>query len=261
MARVVDLVRVRSLLERDRPWSAYAIGDLGPAFTPHCEWRIADHDEALVLAYRGFDPPIAFAIGADAAISALLDEVDAPQISLHLKMSTLSALTPGFAATEVRPMWRMLLDPARARPEDAADVETLTAADLDDLMSLYADGAERHESPDFFFAGMLDQGTFRGIREDGALVAAAGTHIVDRDLGVCAIGNVYTRSDCRGRGLARRVTGAVVAHAHDLGVPTVVLNVRQSNDGARRLYEGIGFRRYCEFVEGLARRVSPVTVP
>jgi ribosomal protein S18 acetylase RimI-like enzyme len=257
MPRVTDTARVRSVLERDRAWAAYALGDLSPAFAPHCEWRIAERDEALVLAYHGFMPPIVFAMGSDVVISELLAEIEAPQISLHVKTSTLSALTPAFAATDIRPMWRMVLDRVQRGAWDDTGVDVLTAGDLDAVRQLYADGAARDESPDFFFAGMLDQGTFRGIRQDGALVAAAGTHIIAPELGVCAIGNVYTRRDRRGHGLGRRVTGAVVAHALAIGVKTIVLNVRQSNEPARRLYERLGFRQHCEFVEGLARRVQP----
>jgi ribosomal protein S18 acetylase RimI-like enzyme len=257
MAHVIDLARVRSVLERDRPWAAYAIGDLSPAFAPQCEWRIAEHNEALVLAYRGFNPPIAFAMGSDVAISRLLDEVDAPELSLHLKVSTLSALPPVFAPTQVRPMWRMLLAPDRFEASDDSSIDALTGADLDEIAGLYRDGAGRDESPDFFFASMLEQGTFRGIRENGRLVAVAGTHLMAPSLGVCAIGNVYTRRDSRGRGLAGRVTAAVVTHALRCGATTVVLNVRQSNASARRVYERLGFREYCEFVEGSARRVQP----
>jgi len=249
------------VLERDRPWAAYAIGDLSPAFAPQCEWRLADGDEALVLAYRGFDPPVAFAMGSDVAISSLLDEVDASQLSLHLKVSTLSALPPAYAPATVKPMWRMLLDRERFEvPDDDRSVDVLTTDDLEEIAGLYQDGLARNEAPDFFFAGMLDQGTFRGIREEGRLVAVAGTHIMAPSLGVCHIGNVYTRQDSRGRGLAARVTAAVVGHTLRHGATTVVLNVRQSNESARRVYERLGFHEYCEFVEGSARRVQPYTL-
>jgi predicted GNAT family acetyltransferase len=140
------------------------------------------------------------------------------------------------------------------RPADLRGVETLGPADLADIERLYADGLARGESPDFFFSSMLQQGMFRGVRRRGELVAVAGTHLFAPGVGVCAIGNVYTRLDCRGRGLASVVTSAVVAEAFGRCAETVVLNVRQTNDAARRVYERLGFERYCEFVEGEARR-------
>ena len=83
---------------------------------------------------------------------------------------------------------------------------------------------------------MLAQGTFYGVREGADLVAIAGTHLFSDALGICTIGNVYTRRDHRRRGLGARVTSAVVEHALERAVPTIVLNVGQSNEGARRVY-------------------------
>jgi len=100
----------------------------------------------------------------------------------------------------------------------------------------------------------VEQGIFRGVWEGDALVAVAGTHLVAPSLGVCAIGNVYTRHDRRGRGLSARVTSAAVSDAFLRNLPTVVLNVDQRNAAAIRVYERLGFRRYCDFAEGLARR-------
>jgi ribosomal protein S18 acetylase RimI-like enzyme len=57
------------------------------------------------------------------------------------------------------------------------------------------------------------------------------------------------------------VTSAVVQHAIDREIPTIVLNVSQENDGARRVYESLGFRRYCEFFEGECRSTSPGVAP
>ena len=101
---------------------------------------------------------------------------------------------------------------------------------------------------------MVRQGTFRGVREGAALIAVAGTHLFSRELGICTIGNVYTRRDRRGRGLGARVTSAVVQHAIAQAIPTIVLNVSQGNSGARRVYERLGFHCYCEFFEGEAEK-------
>lgn len=68
--------------------------------------------------------------------------------------------------------------------------------------------------------------------------------------GVAAIGNVYTRRDRRGRKLARQTAGAVAAELLARQIPTIVLNVNQKNVAALRVYEALGFRRYCPFWEG-----------
>ena len=97
---------------------------------------------------------------------------------------------------------------------------------------------------------MVTDGVFHGIHEGPALVAVAGTHLVAREEGVAAIGNVYTRRDRRGRGLGRLMMNAVLG---DLaGIETIGLNVRADNDAALHLYESLGFARHCEFYEGVA---------
>ena len=83
---------------------------------------------------------------------------------------------------------------------------------------------------------------------------------ITTELGVCTVGNVYTRRDRRRRGLAARVTSGVVQHAIAEAVPTIVLNVSRDNDAARRVYERLGFHCHCEFFEGEARRGNAQTV-
>lgn len=256
MPRVTDLAVVQSMLERDRPWAAYALGDLSPGFADYCEWFADDGGEAIMLLFHGFETPIVFGLGAPARLSRLFTEIEAPTIALHIRIEAVPALGPRFAAVDVKPMWRMVLDAEAFEPLECADVERLGPEHVEDVARLYTDGVESGETPDFFFPSMLDQGTFRGIRAGGELVSAAGTHLFAPDLGVCAVGNVYTRRDARGRGLAARVTSAVVADVLARQVKTIVLNVRHANDGASRVYEKLGFRRYCEFVEGVAERMA-----
>jgi hypothetical protein len=86
MPRTTDLQRVRTALDRDRTWSAYAIGDLDPQRLPDCSWYAPAADpDTLVLLYRGFMPPILFATGDPQLISPLIAEIDAPTVSLHVR--------------------------------------------------------------------------------------------------------------------------------------------------------------------------------
>lgn len=251
MPLVTDLVRIQSLLDRDRAWAAYAIGDLGPEFAGHCEWHApASEAAALVLLYRGFHPPILFAMGEPVEVMPLVHEVDAPAVSLHVRQEVLEAMASSFRATETRTMWRMALDPAAFRPVPTDAVVALGLSDVADVTALYDDGRAHGERPTFFHPSMLGQGTFFGVREGTDLIAVAGTHLFSAPLGICTVGNVYTRRDRRRQGLAARATTAVVQHALAHRVPTIVLNVGQGNTGARCVYERLGFHVHCAFVEG-----------
>ena len=254
MPRLTDLARVRARLDRDPAWSAYAMGDLSPAFARYAEWHHSPDDEAVVLVYREFTEPIVFAIGPPERIGPLFAEIEADAITLQLQPDVMPRLAPRFVVEVTHPMWRMQLDVAAFSPPALTGVEPLTPADVDAIRELYADGDAAGEAPDFFAPSMLDAGLFFGVREAGTLVAAAGPHIVAPDMGICAIGNVYTRRDRRGRGYGQRVTAAVAAGAMARGVQTIVLNVRHRNAVARRVYERLGFVARVDFCEGFARR-------
>ena len=252
----MDPAIVHALLNRDRDWAAYAIGDLGPGFAEHCEWLVSDPSaETLLLLYRGFHPPILFAMGDPDHVRPLVEEVNTPHVSLHVRPETRDALSQTYDMSETYPMLRMSLRLTDFKPVAHDDVSSIGENDLDAVVALYADGDQLGEGPTFFNATMLRQGTFRGVWEDSKLVAIAGTHVFSGELGVAAVGNVYTRRDCRGRGLAARVTSAVVEGARTRGATTIVLNVAPANEGARRVYERLGFETYCRFFEGEARRV------
>jgi ribosomal protein S18 acetylase RimI-like enzyme len=257
MPLVTDLHRIRTALDRDRTWSAYAIGDLDPERLPDCSWYAPDRDpETLVLLYRAFTPPILFACGTPVRLSPLFAELDAPVVSLHLLPDAIAALPPAYTATETKAMWRMTVGPASFRRADGDEtVAALDASHAEAVAALFADARDGGEAPPFYRPSMLAEGAFRGVFEGAALVAVAGTHLFSAALGVCTIGNVYTRRDRRRRGLAARVTSAVVRAAMAASIPTIVLNVSQANGAARRVYEQLGFDAHCAFVEGTARRL------
>jgi ribosomal protein S18 acetylase RimI-like enzyme len=254
MPFTTDLQRIRTALDRDRTWSAYAIGDLDPARLRFCSWYAPAADlDTLVLLYRGFTPPILFATGEPDLLSLVFAELDAPTVSLQLRPEAVDALQPAYTATDTRPMWRMTVSAACFRP--AATDDDVAALDLSHtaaVAALFADARASDEAPPFYQPAMLADGSFRGIWEGADLVAVAGTHLCSAALGVCTIGNVYTRRDRRRRGLAARATSAVVRQALAASIPTIVLNVSQTNDAARRVYEQLGFRVHCAFVEGEA---------
>jgi ribosomal protein S18 acetylase RimI-like enzyme len=255
MTPLTDRLAIRALLETDRPWSVYPLGDLAPERFGDCTWLAGPGpDPALVLLYRAFAPPVLFTLGKPAAVGGLLDELAAePELYLHVRPEVLPLVRAGFQVRGDKTMWRLVLDPARYRPAPAPAAVRLGPADLPALRRLFADGEPAGEAPGFFAPSMLTSGVYFGVREGAELVAAAGTHLVEPQENVAAVGNVYTRRDRRGRGLATLLTGAVAAEVQARGLRTIALNVEEHNP-ALRVYERLGFVRYCTFIEGLAVR-------
>jgi ribosomal protein S18 acetylase RimI-like enzyme len=242
----------------DRPWSVYALGDLTLSRFGHCTWICSTAGSpALVLLYRAFTPPVLFTLGAPATLRVLLGEIrDPPKMHLHVRPETLPLLEGDYRILHKMEMWRMILEGAALKRGPEAECRRLSPIDLPALQRLYADGKSTGESPDFFAPEMLQEAVYFGAFDGVELIAAAGTHLVAEEQGVAAVGNVYTRRDKRGRGLATRLVAAVAGVLRSKGIQTVALNVAQDNKTAIRAYERVGFVRYCDFVEGLAVRLS-----
>jgi ribosomal protein S18 acetylase RimI-like enzyme len=262
MPPISDPSVIRALLETDRRWSVYALGDLCPERFVHCQWfRAPGGQQALALLYRAFTPPVLLTLGDQASLRAVLPEIaDFPEFYLHVRPEAAALLEEHYRIRNRAEMWRMILDPTLFTPPPPEQVARLGPADLEALEHLFADGDAAGERPGFFTASMLQEGVYFGVREGGELIAAAGTHLVAEAEGVAAIGNVYTRRDRRGRGLATHLVAAVAAELLGRRVQTIALNVSRENAPAIRVYERLGFRHYCDFVEGLAELQAHRTV-
>lgn len=243
-------MNVRELLRRDPVWCAYALGDLDPRRAGYCEWFA--RGESVVLLYHEFDPPILFAAGDP----EVLEEVPY-RGPCHLQVPQ-HGFVERFEVDWQRPMRRLGLDPADFRPRPDAGAEALTAVHEAEIRELYRDGVEVREEPDFFISSQLDDGTFFGIRdpETGRLAAAGGTHLYSDPESVATIGNVYTRRSHRGRGYATAVTSAISRSLVERGIQTIALNVKSQNAVAIRIYEQLGFRFRCDYLEGFARNMK-----
>ena len=243
MPRLSDRDQIRAILRRDPRWCVYALGDLAPPMFPKCQWFTPD----LTLVLHDYGTSILFAMGTG-SIEEALRHVTWP-VHLQVQPDALEAVARLASVTEIKQMRRMIWEDRGAHAVDKR-ATPLAADDVDALHRLYAEGESSGEGPDFFYPSMVTDGVFFGVYEEGALVAAAGTHLVSRQEGAAAIGNVYTRRDRRGRGLGRAVTAAVMNGL--AGIDTVGLNVRADNHAAIRVYESLGFERHCDFHEALA---------
>jgi ribosomal protein S18 acetylase RimI-like enzyme len=134
-------------------------------------------------------------------------------------------------------------------PHPVASARHLGEDDVGRLRALYSLGGGGAFSP-----SQVTQGVFYSIEQDGRLISVAGTHLVSQAYGIGAIGNVMTHPDCRGRGYATLTTQAVCDELIRRGIHTIVLNVRQDNAPAVRVYEKLGFGQYCPFYEGVIER-------
>jgi ribosomal protein S18 acetylase RimI-like enzyme len=247
-------VLLREFLERERLFAAYAICDLSEREFGRTRWGIAtsgDELVAVVLEYSGMTPQPMFVMGEPDGIAAILRDVVRPRAAyVAAKAASLPAVAQHYRVEPGPEMVRMWVDRASFQPVTAR-VERLLPVDAHDLNRLYQLGFAA-----WLPSSAIGEGVYYGIRVNGRLVAAAGTHVISREAGLAVVGNVLTHADHRGRGYAKAVTSAVTAELLRT-CNEVVLNVRADNPPAIAAYRRLGYRDHCRFEERLARRTTP----
>ena len=248
-----DRALLRSFLEQDRLYAAYAICDLEEREFSRTRWGLAWDDDApvsLVLEYSGPTPQPLFVMGRLDGIGVVLRDLIRPRVAF---VATPAPVLPAIAsAYRVDPgpsMVRMWVDRERFRPYPAT-VERLLPVDIGDLNRLYQLGFAS-----WLPASTIAGGVYYGLRVNGQLVAAAGTHVISRTARLAVVGNVLTHVDFRGRGFATAVTGAVTAELLR-SCDQVVLNVRADNPPALNAYRRLGYAEHVRFEERLVHRLG-----
>jgi ribosomal protein S18 acetylase RimI-like enzyme len=248
-----DRPALRSFLERDRLFAAYAICDLEDREWARSHWGAAyagDDLVAVALEYAGLSPQPVFVLGRSDGIEAILRDVIRPRAAFVAGLTeSLPAVATQYRIDPGVPMVRMWVDRTRFRPYPA-EVRRLFPAEIGDLNRLYGLG----------FASWLPStaiadGVYYGIKIGGQLVAAAGTHVISPTARLGVVGNVLTHASYRGRGYATAVTGAVTAELLR-SCDQVVLNVRSDNPPALNAYRRLGYQEHCRFEERLVHRLG-----
>lgn len=266
ISQLTDIDQIREYLTTDVHYAAYTLGDLEPPYSDHATWYAASRSgqiEGLVLVYEGLEPPILFLMGDVPALSAiLLYGIGPDEVFFNVKPDALKMLESFYMPEEANPMFRMritrgIFKPLGSQSDPPTPIVTLGGEHVADIVRLQEEAslADGRDSRDVAFSPeMLKDGYYRGIYADGQLIAAAGTHIVARQASMAAVGNVVVHPEQRQKGLGSQVSQAVTQALIDDRLNLIVLNVRQNNQPAIKIYRKLGYRQTGSFVEGAARR-------
>lgn len=252
---LTDPVAIRSILAPRVEYTAYALGQLEENLFARTRWYHAKGTtgSGLVLHSRGGLGDATFVMGdPEAVLAILLIHPGTAQTYATCQPQHLDALRRVYRLATQQPMIRMGV--TRETFHAARDIHAipLSGVDIRKINALY--GSEG--GPSYYVPEHIDGGVYRGVVQDGRLVAVAGTHVVSRSEGVAVIGNVFTHPAYRGRGLATNATSAV-AEALLAYCDHVVLTVDPNNSPAVAAYARLGFREVCQLVEASAARRDP----
>jgi ribosomal protein S18 acetylase RimI-like enzyme len=165
------------------------------------------------------------------ALAALADLVKPGDLAFILQVPGI-VLPPGFVEVRKAEGVQMVLGSSALTHSDA-EIVTLTDQDAPEMLALAT-----LTEPGPFLTRTHTMGHFRGVRIDGRLAAMAGERM--RFPGYTEVSGVCTHPDFRGRGLARRLSAAVVAGIQARG-DRAFLHAWKTNHAAISLYEALGF--------------------
>ncbi|MEA2623453.1 MAG: hypothetical protein QOH61_2363 [Chloroflexota bacterium] len=246
-----DRVLLREFLEQDRLFAAYAICDLDEREFARTRWGVAldrGRPVALALEYSGAAPQPLFVMGETEGIAQILRTLIRPRLAyLAARSENLAGIDSLYRIDPGPPMVRMWVDGSGFQPVTGV-ASRLVPADIGDLNRLYSLGITA-----WLPAESIANGVYFGVRVNGRLVAAAGTHVVSRESRLAVVGNVMTHRDYRGRGLAKLTTGAVTQELLRF-CDQVTLNVRSDNPPALAAYRALGYQDHLRFDERLVHR-------
>jgi RimJ/RimL family protein N-acetyltransferase len=252
--QTTDRALLRAFLAQDRLYAAYALCDLEEREFNRTRWGAAyDGDDlvAIGLEYTGPTPQPLFVMGTTDGIGAVLRDVIRPRAAyIAARSDMLPAIETQYRIDPGPQMVRMWVDRAHFRPYPAT-IQRLLPVEIGELNRLYQLGFAS-----WLPSSAIADGVYYGLRVNGRLVSAAGTHVISQTARLAVVGNVLTHTDYRGRGFATAVTGAVTAELLRT-CDQVVLNVRADNPPAINAYRHLGYAEHVRFEERLIHRLGP----
>ncbi len=257
--RVASRAELAALFLPDREAHVYALADLDePVWSASTWWMQgqaavglvglpssdgAAAGQSVVYAVSTVDAPGSLALVAELAAGRLSRSLPDTLITGPLGVAEAMA-TVGRTILWQRTYHRYHLSNPSAVPDRphvaSGPVVPLGPQHADELAALYA----TEPGAAFFLPQMLADQTFVGVRRDGRLAAAAGTHVLSDNYSVAAIGAVFTHPAHRGAGLGAAVTAGVIVRLRERDRPIEVigLNCADRNESAKRIYVAMGFQ-------------------
>jgi len=240
----------RRFLERDRLYAAYALGSIEQESWSSCTALRASVEGRPRALYMLIQPAetvtTLLVMGEPRALEETFyhPAAGAPIAWINAKDEHLECLKRHWLLENPEPMLRMwATKESFAEPENNGnfDLRRLRPRDKEALQEAY-DAAFGTPTA----ARLMHRGPYFGVWKRNRLISVAGTHFIAPDIGLTAIGNVWTRPRFRGKGLATLVVGAVTRELL-ADYEVVVLSVREDNAAAKAAYERVGYRTHGRF--------------
>lgn len=132
----------------------------------------------------------------------------------------------------------------RVRPMEASDLDRVLEIERASFTMPWTESTFLgllHRRDAHLFVAEASGTEASGTEASGSASPVVGYAVLWVVVDQAELGDIAVELGWRGRGLGRLLLETVLARARREGVRELFLEVRPSNDGARRLYEGYGF--------------------
>jgi GNAT superfamily N-acetyltransferase len=245
MQRLTDPAVLELILNQEWPWAGFAIGDLDPAWMPHCEWW--QSGDTIVLLFDRLSPRLVCHFGDASGLATILASIQESRIWANVRPQYEAVFRQFYCPERSVRMHRMYLDRPVASGGEAVQLHPSDRSEIEELLTT--------GEWVLFLPECLAFGHYYGVRDRGRLIAVAGTHLASHRYNIAALGTVFTHPDHRGKGLARVCSSHVLASVGRAGIGRIVLNVEDQKASARRVYERLGFQTACTYFDGECVRI------
>jgi putative acetyltransferase len=135
----------------------------------------------------------------------------------------------------------------RIRPEDDAALAAVIRATMTEFGATGAGHSINDPEVDHMSGAYADTRSAYWVleRDEGGRIVGGGGigPLAGGDPGTCELRKMYFLPEARGRGMGRRIAEEALAFAKAAGYRTCYLETMQKMEGARALYEKLGFVR------------------
>ncbi len=243
--------------QKDPVLFGYHQGDLDDFYFPDCQWAADYHQRArieeLILIYSGLKTATVLALGLTDRFEQLLKETIGllpTKFYCHFLKSYRNVFRQLYDEKPLGKFLKMKLTKRKMCESYALDkndnILRLDSSHSRQLLQLY----EQAYPDNYFNNSMLETRKYFGCFIEDKLVAAAGVHVYSKKYKIAVLGNIATYEEFRNKGLATRVTAALVRELVGEGL-LVALNVKSDNEAAIKCYANLGFQKTHEYEESV----------